>query len=66
MVLSLLLVKLIVPISSLSRFMNLPIIIIYTLVGGAVYLFYMYKTNSVEQVFGDKIINKFKKKKASK
>lgn len=66
MVLSLLLVKLIVPISSPSRFMNLPIIIIYTLVGGAVYLFYMYKTNSVEQVFGDKIINKFKKKKASK
>lgn len=66
MVLSLLLVKLIVPISSSSRFMNLPIIIIYTLVGGAVYLFYMYKTKSVEQVFGDKIINKFKKKKASK
>ena len=63
MVLVLLLVKLIVPISSTSRFMNLPIIIIYTIIGGAVYLFYMYKTKSIEQVFGEKLINKFKKKK---
>lgn len=63
MVLVLLIVKLIVPISSTSRFLNLPIIIIYTIIGGAVYLFYMYKTKSIEQVFGEKLINRFKKKK---
>lgn len=60
---SLLLVKLVVPLSSESRFMNLPIIIVYTIIGGVVYLFYMYKTKSINQVFGDKILNKFKKKK---
>ncbi len=63
MVISLLLLKLIVPISSASRFMNLPIIIVYTVVGGAVYLFYMYKTKSIEQVFGDKILKKLRKTK---
>ena len=63
MVISLLIVKLVIPISSTSRFMNLPIIIIYTLIGGAVYLFYMYKTKSIEQVFGNKILDKFKLKK---
>ena len=63
MVISLLIVKLVIPISSTSRFMNLPIIIIYTLIGGAAYLFYMYKTKSIEQVFGNKILDKFKLKK---
>lgn len=66
MIISLLLVKLVVPLSSESRFMNLPIIIVYTIVGGAVYLFYMYKTKSINQVFGDKILNKFKKRRANK
>lgn len=66
MIISLLLVKLVVPLSSGSRFMNLPIIMVYTIVGGAVYLFYMYKTKAINQVFGDKILNKFKKKKANK
>jgi len=66
MIIALLLVKLVIPLSSQSRFMNLPIIIVYTVVGGAVYLFYMYKTKSVNQVFGDKILNKFKKRKTNK
>lgn len=66
MIISLLLVKLVVPLSSEFRFMNLPIIIVYTIVGGAVYLFYMYKTKSINQVFGDKILNKFKKRRANK
>jgi len=66
MIIALLLVKLVIPLSSQSRFMNLPIIIVYTVVGGAVYLFYMYKTKSVNQVFGDKMLNKFKKRKTNK
>lgn len=64
MVIVLLLVKLIIPISVSQRFLNILIIAVYALIGAVVYLFYMYKTNSIKEVFGDKIINKFKKKKA--
>lgn len=54
MVFVLLLLKLIVPISSTSRFMNLPIILIYTLIGGISYFIYMYKTKSINKVFDGK------------
>ena len=62
MVISLLLVKLVVPIASSSRFLNIPITLIYTLVGGSVYFIYMIKTKSLEEIFGDKFLKKFKKK----
>lgn len=66
MVISLFVLKFIIPISSSNRFLNIPIIIVYTLVGIVVYFVYMYKTNSIQTVFGDKIIkkmnNKFMKK----
>ncbi len=61
MVICLFIMKLIVPIYSSSRFINLFIIIIYTVVGGCVYLFYMYKTKSIEEVFEKKINNILKK-----
>lgn len=63
MVIALLLVKLIVPISVSVRFLNILIIAVYAVIGMAVYFFYMYKTNSVQEVFGDKLLNKFKKKR---
>ena len=63
MVIVLLLVKLIVPISVSVRFLNILIIAVYAVIGMAVYFFYMYKTNSVQEVFGDKLLNKFKKKR---
>ncbi len=66
MVISLFVLKFIIPISSSNRFLNIPIIIVYTLVGIIVYFVYMYKTNSIQTVFGDKMIkkisNKFMKK----
>ena len=64
MVIVLLLVKLIVPISASVRFLNILIIAVYAVIGMAVYFFYMYKTNSVQEVFGDKLLTKFKKKRA--
>lgn len=63
MVIALLLVKLIVPISVSVRFLNILIIAVYAVIGMAVYFFYMYKTNSVQEIFGDKLLNKFKKKR---
>ncbi len=62
MVIGLLLLKLIVPIASTNRFINIPIVIIYTLVGMIIYFFYMYKTNSIDKIFGEKLLQKFKRK----
>lgn len=64
MVIALLLVKLVIPIFVPQRFLNILIVAVYAIIGAAVYLFYMYKTNSIQEVFGDKLLNKFKKKKA--
>lgn len=61
-VIGLLLLKLIVPIASTNRFINIPIVIIYTLVGMIIYFFYMYKTNSIDKIFGEKLLQKFKRK----
>ena len=63
MVLVLMIVKLIVPISVSSRFLNILIIAIYALIGIIVYFLYMYKTKSIEEVFGDNILNRLKRKK---
>ena len=62
MVISLLIVKLIIPIYSETRIINLFIIIIYSIIGSIVYLFYMDKTNSIRDIYGDKFIKKLKKK----
>lgn len=64
MVISLFILKLVIPISSETRFLNIPIIIIYTLIGGGVYFIYMIKTKSIQAVFGDKLLKKFQKKSA--
>ena len=62
MVLVLVLLKLVVPISSTTRLLNIPIIILYTLVGGCVYFIYMIKTGSLKTIFGEKFLKRFKKK----
>lgn len=58
------LLKFIVPIYSNNRIINIPIIIIYTLVGGIVYFVYTYKMGIIQHVFGKSLINKlfFRKK----
>ena len=55
--------KLVIPISVPSRLLNIPIIVAYTLVGGAVYFIYMIKTKSITEIFGDNLLKKYKKNK---
>ncbi|MDO5003271.1 MAG: polysaccharide biosynthesis protein [bacterium] len=63
MVLVLSVVKLVVPISVASRFLNILIIAIYAAIGMITYFIYMKKTHSIDEVFGKDFLNKFKKKK---
>ena len=61
MIISLLILKLIIPVYSTVRIINLFIIIIYTVIGSLVYLLYLYKTNSIKEIYGYKFQKKFKK-----
>ncbi len=63
MVLVLSVVKLVVPISVASRFLNILIIVVYAAIGMITYFIYMKKTHSIDEVFGKDFLNKFKKKK---
>lgn len=63
MVLVLSVVKLVVPISVASRFLNILIIVVYAIIGMITYFIYMKKTHSIDDVFGKDFLNKFKKKK---
>lgn len=63
MVLVLSVVKLVVPISVASRFLNILIIVVYAIIGMITYFIYMKKTHSIDEVFGKDFLNKFKKKK---
>lgn len=63
MVLVLSVVKLVVPISVASRFLNILIIVVYAAIGMLTYFIYMKKTHSIDEVFGKDFLNKFKKKK---
>ena len=56
------LVKLVMPISSSVRLLNIPIIAIYALIGVIVYFFVAHKFNLIEEVFGSKLINKITSK----
>ena len=63
MVLVLSVVKLVVPISVASRFLNILIIVVYAAIGMITYFIYMKKTHSIYEVFGKDFLNKFKRKK---
>ncbi len=62
MIISLKLLNIVVPIVVANRFLNIFIIVIYTLVGGLVYFLITYKTKTIENVFGKSILNKIKKR----
>ena len=61
-----LLLELVLPTYSTNRFVNIPICLLYTIVGGSIYLFYLWKKGIIQDIFGEKIvnkiINKFKKR----
>ncbi len=62
MIIILLILKLIVPISSDIRLLNIPIIILYTIIGASTYFLVAHKLNLIETIFGSKLINKVKNK----
>ena len=66
MILSLFLVKFVVPISSSLRLLNIPIILVYTIIGAGVYLLVSYKSGVIEEVLGSKMLAKIKRKVAKK
>lgn len=70
MTITLLVFNLFMPIKSTKFLIMLGIIILYTLIGGAIFLFLTYKNGALEEVFGktylEKIKNKFIKKKVKK
>ncbi|MDO5393947.1 MAG: polysaccharide biosynthesis protein [Mycoplasmatota bacterium] len=61
MVVMLFLVKFVIPIVSANRIVNLFIILGYTIIGGIVYLFFMWKTKTIQNVFGNKLKGFIKK-----
>jgi len=63
MIVVLFLMKLFIPFYSANRFLNLLIIIIYTIVGGFSYLIFLYKSGTIHTIFGHKI-DKYMKKQS--
>lgn len=62
MIIVILLMKLIIPIYSTTRLLNIPIIIIYTLIGTLTYFPVAKRLNLFEEVFGKTFINKIENK----
>jgi O-antigen/teichoic acid export membrane protein len=52
----------IIPLNIKSRVLSLVFAGIYAMVGGATYLIYTYKTNSLQSIFGEELFNKIKRK----
>ena len=66
MILALFLVKLVIPISSSVRLLNIPIILVYTIIGAGVYLLVSYKSGVIDEVLGKEMLAKIKRKVAKK
>lgn len=52
---SIIFIKLFIPIYSQSRFANIGIVVIYTIIGLATYLFYTWKVGLINEMFGNKL-----------
>ena len=52
-----------IPIYSDIRIVNLGIIIVYTLIGFLSYILYTYKSGTIKNIYGNKLIKLFKIKK---
>ena len=65
MVLVMSIMKIIIPFNYKDRLISLLILVIYSFVGGFIYLFYMYISRTINKIFGkenvDRIISKIKR-----
>ena len=50
------------PMYSMNRMLNIPLVIIYTLVGISVYIFYLWKMQVIDKIFGKNILRKILEK----
>ena len=62
MIVVLLLVKLVIPIYTSSRLLNVPIIVIYSVIGAATYFFIAHKFKLIDEIFGSELVNKIMSK----
>jgi len=62
MVLSLLVLKLLVPLTTTSRILSILLVILYAIVGGVVYFVLMFKSGIIYEIFGKENVNKILKK----
>lgn len=62
MTIVLLLMRVIFPVTSTSKLINIIIIIIYTLIGGIIYLGITLKNGSLQKIFGEEFVSKVKRK----
>ena len=62
MIITIELSKLIIPSYSNIRLLNIPIIIIYTILGSSIYFFIAFKLDLLNQVFGKNFLNNLSKK----
>ena len=58
----LLVVKLLIPIDSTSRLINILVIFLYAVIGMIVYFYFTYRTKTIQKLFGNKIQQLLKKK----
>ena len=54
--------ELVIPLNVSSRVLAFVYTGIYALVGGAVYVFYTYKTGTLQNIFGEEFFNKLLRK----
>ena len=62
MIIVLLLVKLVIPIYTTSRLLNVPIIAIYAIIGAVTYFFVAHKFKLIDEIFGSELVNKIMSK----
>ena len=62
MICSMFFLRLFIPVVSSSRFLNIPIIMVYTLVGASVYFFITYRMGTFKRIVGDEFFGKLSKK----
>lgn len=54
----LLLFEKVIPTYFVNRFMNIPLCLLYMIIGSSVYLLYLWKIGIIKDIFGEKIVNK--------
>ena len=62
MILTIFLLQFILPLTVASRLKSLILVVIYTLIGAGVYFVVAYRLHLLNDVLGDKMINKIKTK----